>query len=322
MKRRGFTLIELIAVIVVIAIILSIAVPTITGIIRTSAKHAFKSDAKLLIKAIDYKKMGDTTFDQTVVNKENINDLLGLSDENYNKVNITVSEDVTILTVLGKGKWEGLVACGNYRNMLVVESTRDCNTDFVPPVITMLGDNPVNIFIGETYIDAGATALDNIDDDLTDRIVVTGTVNSLVPGTYTITYYVMDNGGNEAIETRTITVIDNVKPTIAIDPIGNSIYAKNREVTIHVTDMGNIDNCSLKIVLTTSEVEPTLDEFTSSFTYNQTINTPSDVSGSYYLWVIARDTAGNETISRSDVFSLDYTKPIITLNGNANVTVS
>jgi P2-related tail formation protein len=186
----------------------------------------------------------------------------------------------------------------------------------------MLGDNPLNIFIGETYSDAGATALDNIDDDLTDRIVVTGTVNSLVPGTYTITYYVMDNGGNEAIETRTITVIDNVKPTIAIDPIGNSIYAKNREVTIHVTDMGIIDNSSLKYVWTTSEVEPSLDEFTSSFTNNQPITTPSDVSGSYYLWVVARDTAGNETISRSDVFSLDNTKPIITLNGNANVTVS
>jgi prepilin-type N-terminal cleavage/methylation domain-containing protein len=321
-KKHGFTLVELLAVIVVLAIILSIAVPAISGIVQKSAKSAFESDAKMLIKAIYYKKMNAASFKETIINENNIYDVLGLPRDNYSMVKVIQSEGITVITIQGKGKWNGLVACGSYNKMKVVSSTSECSADLVPPVITLNGEKIVNVFVGETYSDAGATALDNIDGDLTDRIVVEGTVNPNVPGTYVITHYVIDNSGNEAAVTRTINVIDNVKPTIDFTPNGNSTYAKNREVTINVTDVGIIDNSSLKYVWTTSEVEPTLDEFTSSFTNNQTINTPSDVSGSYYLWVVARDTAGNETISRSDVFSLDNTKPIITLNGDANVTVN
>jgi hypothetical protein len=276
----------------------------------------------LLIKAIDYRKLNNKTFEETIVNEGNIFDLLGLSNENYNKINITLAEETTVATIQGKGKWKGLVACGTYQNMKVVESTSECNTDVVSPVITMNGDNPINIFIGETYKDAGATALDDVDGNLTDRITVTGTVNTLVPGTYTITYYVIDNGGNEATETRTITIIDNVPPTITFVPDGNNTYAKERIVTINVTDLGIVDNNSLKYVWTTSELEPSLDDLKTSFTNNQTVSTPSDVTGSYYLWVIAKDTKGNETIKRSELFNLDNTAPVITLTGINPVTIN
>ena len=40
-------------------------------------------------------------------------------------------------------------------------------TDTTPPVITMLGANPVDVEIGDAYVDAGATALDNAVDDIT-----------------------------------------------------------------------------------------------------------------------------------------------------------
>jgi uncharacterized protein (TIGR02145 family) len=230
--------------------------------------------------------------------------------------------DVLVVSIQGKGKWAGLVACGNYDKMLVVESTSDCNIDLIPPVITILGDNPVNIFVGEPYTDEGATALDNVDGDLTYRIIVEGTVNPNVPGIYTIIYYVMDNGGNERTATRTIDVIDNVAPTVAFGTNGNSTYAKRRSTTVTVSDIGAIDNSSLKYVWTTSEVEPSLDEFTSSFINNQTINTPNNVTGGYYLWILAKDIAGNTEITRTNIFNLDNTKPVITMNGTSPVTVN
>lgn len=75
------------------------------------------------------------------------------------------------------------------------------------PVITLLGDAAVSIEIGEDYTDAGATANDNVDGDVTADIVVTGEVNTIKPGEYTLAYNVSDAAGNAATEvTRTVTV--------------------------------------------------------------------------------------------------------------------
>ena len=54
------------------------------------------------------------------------------------------------------------------------------------PVIQLRGDATVNIVIDSTYSDAGATATDNEDGDLTSRIVVGNSVNTTLLGTYTV----------------------------------------------------------------------------------------------------------------------------------------
>lgn len=76
------------------------------------------------------------------------------------------------------------------------------------PVITLLGESPVNITTADTYVDAGATATDAEDGDLTGSIVVAGdTVDDDTPGTYVITYNVEDSDSNAATEvTRTVNV--------------------------------------------------------------------------------------------------------------------
>ncbi|MDQ6993128.1 MAG: DUF5011 domain-containing protein [Mariprofundus sp.] len=79
--------------------------------------------------------------------------------------------------------------------------------DVTPPVITMKGVTPVTVVQGAIYTDAGATASDNVDGNITANIVPTGTVNTAVVGTYTITYNVSDAAGNAAVAvTRTINV--------------------------------------------------------------------------------------------------------------------
>ena len=56
-------------------------------------------------------------------------------------------------------------------------------------------------------MDAGATATDSIDGDVTSRIVVVNPVNTALLGTFTITYSVTDRSGNSATPvTRTVTV--------------------------------------------------------------------------------------------------------------------
>lgn len=88
------------------------------------------------------------------------------------------------------------------------------SVDTTSPVITVTGDNPATIEKGSPYIEVGATASDNVDGDLTSDIVITGTVNTSVVGTYTITYSVTDAAGNTGTATRTVNVVDTTAPII------------------------------------------------------------------------------------------------------------
>ncbi len=89
--------------------------------------------------------------------------------------------------------------------------------DTLAPVITLNGASPVTITLGSTYTDAGATASDNVDGDISSSIVVTGSVNTSVPGSYTLTYNVADAAGNHATEvTRSVIVGENSIPVITL----------------------------------------------------------------------------------------------------------
>lgn len=79
--------------------------------------------------------------------------------------------------------------------------------DTNPPVISLIGSSTVNLHVGDSYTDEGATATDDIDGDITANIVKTGLVDTNSAGTYSINFDVSDNAGNHASTvTRTIVV--------------------------------------------------------------------------------------------------------------------
>lgn len=78
--------------------------------------------------------------------------------------------------------------------------------DVTPPELTLLGSPTVNLTVGVSYRDAGATATDDVDGDITDRIVAVSNVNTSSTGTYTVSYNVADVAGNTASTNRTIIV--------------------------------------------------------------------------------------------------------------------
>ncbi|CAG0960926.1 hypothetical protein METP3_00821 [Methanosarcinales archaeon] len=93
------------------------------------------------------------------------------------------------------------------------------------PIITLLGFDPVTIEAGFSYADAGATALDDVDGDITSLIETVNPVNTSAVGIYTVTYnvnYNLKNPGKnkDKQKTRTVKVVDNTPPTIdAVTPI-------------------------------------------------------------------------------------------------------
>ena len=90
--------------------------------------------------------------------------------------------------------------------------------DTTAPIITLTGEENITIECGSTYTDAGATANDNLDGDISTNIIVNeNTLDLHTPGTYTITYDVSDAAGNAAVQiTRSVTVEDTHAPTIAL----------------------------------------------------------------------------------------------------------
>ena len=56
----------------------------------------------------------------------------------------------------------------------------------------------MNVDLGTDYIDAGATASDNLDGDITASIVALNSVNTGLAGVYDVTYRVTDSSGNPA----------------------------------------------------------------------------------------------------------------------------
>ncbi|MGB1009783.1 MAG: DUF1800 family protein, partial [Thiolinea sp.] len=77
--------------------------------------------------------------------------------------------------------------------------------DTTAPVITINGDNPLDVLQGSNYIDAGATATDAIDGNVT--VTVSGLVNTAELKQYVLTYTATDAAGNIATATRTVNVV-------------------------------------------------------------------------------------------------------------------
>lgn len=108
----------------------------------------------------------------------------------------------------------------------ITTRTRTVNVigaDVTNPVVTANGALTQTLEACSSYTDLGASAFDNIDYDLTANVTSVGSVNTSLPGVYTITYSVTDAAGNTGTLVRTITVVDNTKPVITINNTASSL---------------------------------------------------------------------------------------------------
>jgi formylglycine-generating enzyme required for sulfatase activity len=95
--------------------------------------------------------------------------------------------------------------------------------DTANPELELFGGAAITREAGQAWAEPGVEAHDARDGNITDQIVVTGTVDMNTTGTYLLTYSVQDAAGNPATATRTVTVTGNrtvdLNATVAMDMI-------------------------------------------------------------------------------------------------------
>ena len=125
-KKKGFTLVELLAVIVILAVILIIAMPKISDVIKNSKESSLETTAKLIASQAEKKYTENQVLDNSSTIK--CSDVAKISDADYESCNITFdSKGNAKVTIVGKGKFEGMAVCNANKNNASISS--DCSTD-------------------------------------------------------------------------------------------------------------------------------------------------------------------------------------------------
>ena len=166
--------------------------------------------------------------------------------------------------------------------------------DITAPVITLTGQNTLNINQGEQFIEPGVSAVDNKDGDI--NVTTTGQVNADAVGSYTLTYSATDAAGNSASTTRTVEVLDVTAPVVQLN--GEAFVTLNHPA-----------NYAEQGANATDAVDGEIDVVITGQLNAETI-------GTYTLTYSATDAAGNSASKTRTVTVVDVTAPIISLNGN------
>ena len=183
--------------------------------------------------------------------------------------------------------------------------------DTTPPVITLTGASDINVSVGITYVDAGATASDDKDGDITANIVTVGnTINTSAEGNYTITYDVNDTAKNKAIQVKRTVHVVAVKVTDTTPPVITLTGASDINVSVGITyvDAG-----------ATASDDKDGDITANIVTVGNTINTSAE--GNHTITYNVNDAAGNlavlvvRQIHVVAATVVDTTIPVITLTG-------
>jgi len=220
---------------------------------------------------------------------------------------------------LGAAGYDNYYGWGRIDASKALATEKPIQIDTTPPVITLLGSSPVSVTFGSTYVDAGATALDNIDGDITGSIVTVNPVNTLVVGTYTVTYDVSDAAGNAAAQVkRTVNVVDATPPATTIrTPLDGSTVSGSVTASVDATDNVGVSKVAL---------------YVDDQLYGEDVNTPYDFvldtiklqNGAHLIKAVAYDINGNTASSQITInvsnasATVDTTPPTVSITNLAD----
>ena len=126
MKKKGFTLVELLAVIAILAILVIIALPNVMSLFNEAKQNSFKNEVREILKTAQEQWMTDSL------------NVTGDSGKAYARVDATKSDNVTSACV--KGGELKLSGRTGLRYAIVINSSGEV-TDFVATDDTFVYDS-------------------------------------------------------------------------------------------------------------------------------------------------------------------------------------
>lgn len=174
--------------------------------------------------------------------------------------------------------------------------------DNMPPVITLNGLSTITLEVNSSYTEDGAVAIDNVEGDISSRLVITNYVDMSQAGIYYVHYDVTDGSGQMAARvTRTVIVSTDITlPVITLtggSPIVHSVLVPFTEPGFTAIDNPGNNNVEDDVIITG--------------------NVNVNVIGDYDLTYKVSDVNGNTSSVIRTVQVRDIDAPVI--NSPANV---
>lgn len=207
--KKGFTLVELVGVVVLLSALLLIIIPTVSNILKKGKEEMLENqitniEQSLATWSLNYKpNVGETIYiTLSQLKKEGL-------------VNLGIKNPVTDEYMANDMKLEisnnnGIV---EYK---VLTDTGNCKNDYINIPKIDLNDTPVRyVELNSTYVDIKATAIDSVGNKL-NNLTSEGSVDTSKLGNYYITYNINKDGYcNSSI--KTIIVRDTTAPVISFN---------------------------------------------------------------------------------------------------------
>ena len=148
-KKNGFTLVELLAVIVILAIILVIAVPKVMSIIEDAKMGTLESTAKMIASQAEKAKVQNAVLGKD--EKITCESVAKLNDVDYASCSIKFNaSNQAQVTIEGKGKFNNLYVCsGTKTNSIATEE--ECGLICSEQEATIEVANPTKPYVVEDY---------------------------------------------------------------------------------------------------------------------------------------------------------------------------
>lgn len=280
MKKKGFTLVELLGVITVLGITALLIIPSVEKVIKRNKEKALENNKKTIITAT---KNWITDNKQKIMDGDEYIITVGdLKTSGYLEFNIKnpvtekcISNETEILIVNKDNKFD------YYFNSGVIDGTKDeCEMTVAKASLYLIGKNPMKIKQGDEFVDPGFNAYDEDGKDVARDVVVTNNVDTSKVGTYQVVY-TLTIDGIVTEKKRTVKVMDIEAPFISHP--GTTIILND------VTTFNVMDN--VKAVDNSGEV----------INVKATTNLTLGINGEYEVVYYAKDSSGNEYSDKRNI---------------------
>ncbi|MDA7944765.1 MAG: DUF5011 domain-containing protein, partial [Nitrosopumilus sp.] len=195
--------------------------------------------------------------------------------------------------------------------------------DVEPPVITLIGTNPHEVYVGSAYEDPGADCVDGLDGKKPATANVTD-IDTSAAGTHGVRYYCSDEAGNRAMNvTRVVEVVprpDTNDPVLRITDFHITAYVgETHEPPATCTD---VEDPNPRISVASADLAEIIN--------GRIMRTPVadiDAAGEGRYFVDYKCTDASGRIHAPDDKTVEVTKypqsvrPVITLTGDLEDTV-